>query len=155
MRILKADSLKRLAEWALNRVASAVPADIPEDLRFAGDPVTRILNECLLEAAGNVRHERTREVVTKFGQLGIWVPYKDSAYQDVRDWFLAEILDRADELRANLNPAHPDRAYINVWQKAGEESNRLREKGLLAPGEIGSLESQFTMEDPDPADSEL
>jgi len=103
---------------------------ISEDMSHCGNPAIAAINKILVAGADNIEPGFQRRTAKDFGQLGLWILYKDTAYRDVFFWMLYQILSRADTLLPLVEPfVKPvNEWYPNDWVHQQQESQRLKQE---------------------------
>lgn len=127
----------RLAVWAMHKAVRKDAEAIGAELESSPDAVARTANEALLSVAANVSREHQARMVREVGQFFIYVLSRDTAYRDLRNAALTELLRRAPEfaeqLRAEAQP--PEKWYINAYEASVEENRRRGAAGLATEEE--------------------
>ena len=105
---------------------------IHDDLFNSPNPVIRKMHSKLIEAAshmGTVYHKAT---IIDIGSFALWICYKDTAYNQPTYWILNEFLNDEElkkELQYYVNK--PEDWYCPRWQKTKDNTQKLRNKGLI------------------------
>jgi len=105
------------------------------------NPVIKNLNDALVIGANQIKPYWQRTMLKQFGQLGLWLVAKDTAYRDVFFWILNEVLKRADKLMVMIKPyvKEPSEWTPNLWFYSTEKTKQLKKEGKL-PDDMHSFE---------------
>lgn len=122
--------------------------EMSENLEYFPNPVIKNLNSILVIGANQVKPSWQRNMVKKFGQLGLWMIAKDTGYRDVFFWILNEILKRATELQVMIKPYVKDpKDWIpNIWLDSQNKTEQLRKDGKIPEYEHSFEEKMYIRE---------
>jgi len=143
------DKHKKIIKIAVGWFRKKTGAEIEvvhKDLKCCGNPVFGAIDKLINHAADSIDEKWQRRVVREFGELFLWILYKDTAYRDPAFWILYQLLEHADEIKEDLKEyvKEPQDWYVNAWSESKRHTAELIEKGRI-PGYAKALdESIFT-----------
>lgn len=121
---------------------------ISDDLEHSQNPVVRNLNTLLMIGANHLhqRDDYQKLMVLKYGQTGLWIVTKDTAYCDMFFWVLDKLLEHPEKMREMLKPyVKPPEEWIpNLWEAGRTQTRKLAEANKLPPYAKSMEESVYT-----------
>jgi len=101
--IIQGERLKKVFRMLLKLGYKYLKKDmkkVGDDLNYSQNPVIKNLNAILVIATNNLhtRDNYQKNMVLGYGQAGLWIITKDTAYRDILFWTLDKMLDHPDEL---------------------------------------------------------
>lgn len=149
--IIYGERLKKVFRMLLKLGYKTLKKDmdmISQDLDYNQNPVIRNLNAILKLGAYNLHQQDDyqRNETLKYGQAGLWIVTKDTAYRDMFFWTFDKILEHADEFRKLLKPyVKPPEEWIpNLWQASKDKTKELKKKKLIPDDDQSFEETMFT-----------
>ena len=142
----KHKKLLKIAESWLRKKMGANITVVHEDLSHCGNPVFSRITYLLNEAADNVSEKYQEKVIREYGELLLWILYKDTAYRDPAMWVLYQLLKNADIILKELEPYvnEPEDWYVNAWNESKKNTAEQRKKGKVSAVTKSLDESIFT-----------
>ena len=147
--ILFGDKHKRILKiaegWVRKKLGASV-ITVHNDLQNCGNPIFSRIDALINTAADSVQEKYQEHVIRDFGELLLWILYKDTAYRDPTFWILYQLLDNADVIKKELKMyvKEPKDWYVNAWHDSKEHTKKEREKGNIPNTKKSLDESIFT-----------
>jgi len=149
--IVHGERLKKVFRMLLKLGYKTLKRDmdmVSQDLQYTQNPVIRNLNAAIMLGASHLHQQDDyqKNTMLKYGQAGLWVITKDTAYRDVFFWTFDKILEHADEFRKMLKPyVKPPEEWIpNLWQDSKDKSERLKAEKKIPMDDKSFEETIFT-----------
>lgn len=119
---------------------------VDNDLRNCPNQVVKSVNTVILAAANQMKNRWQRKTIKLFGQLGLWIVYKDTAYRDAFFWIMYQILIRADKLLKVIEPyvKEPCDWTPNLWYDSRKLTKEQKKKGEIPDYSKSMEETIFT-----------
>jgi len=119
---------------------------VDHDLKHCPNEVVKAMNTAILAGSAQMKNKWQRKTIKLFGQLGLWIVYKDTAYRDAFFWIMYQILKRADKLLKVLEPyvKEPDEWTPNLWIDSKEKTKEQKKKGEIPDYSKSMEETIFT-----------
>jgi len=142
----KHKKLIKIADGWLRKKMGASVTVVHKDLQNCGNPVFSRIAEYLNYAANQVKEDYQKRMMLDYGELFLWILYKDTAYRDPALWVLYQLLKNSDVLIKEIEPyvKEPDDWYVNAWHDSKKHSKEQQAEGKI-PKTVKSFdESIFT-----------
>lgn len=119
--------------WLRSKLGASVK-QVHYDMSNCGNPVFQELTRIVNEGGDLIDAEYQKRIVKNYGELFLWILYKDTAYRDVTIWMLNEILKNSDQLKHDLKPylKDPKDMYVNSWVKSKEHSDEAKKANRIS-----------------------
>lgn len=121
---------------------------VGDDLNHSQNPVIKNLNALIVIAANNLhtRDNYQKNMTLGYGQAGLWLITKDTAYRDIFFWTLDKMLDHPDEFKKMLKPyvKPPEEWITNLWENSRLKSDRLKAEKKIPADDKSFEETIFT-----------
>jgi len=142
----KHKKLIKIAEGWLRKKIGASISVVHEDLEHCGNPIFARLAIYLNQAADEVQRDYQQKIIRDYGELFLWIMYKDTAYRDPAFWILYQMLEHADVLKKELEQyvKDPEDWYVNAWNESKKNTAEKRKEGKIPKNRKSFDESIFT-----------
>jgi len=142
----KHKKLVKIADGWLRKKMGASVTVVHEDLKNCGNPVFSRIAFWLNKAADEINRPYQQRMVRNYGELFLWIMYKDTAYRDPGFWVLYQLLKNADVILKEIEPyvKDPEDWYVNAWNESLKNSKELHDKGKIPKNQKSFDESIFT-----------
>jgi hypothetical protein len=123
----------KIAEGWLRRKLGASVEQVHEDMTNCGNPIFSRVTQIINKGADEVKEKYQERMIRDFGELFLWILYKDTAYRDVAIWMLYQMLHNSDEMKKELEDyvKDPDDWYVNSWHESKEHTKKMQEEGKI------------------------
>jgi hypothetical protein len=137
--------IKIADKWIRSKLGASVEV-VHADMENCGNPAFSIVDELINMAADSIDEKYQQKMVRNYGELFLWILYKDTAYRDVAIWLLYQLANNGDELKEMLKPylRQPDEWYVNSWNKSKRHTAKLRKEGKISSVRKALDEDIFT-----------
>lgn len=142
----KHKKLIKIADGWLRKKIGASITVVHEDLQNCGNPVFSRIAFWLNKAADEVNTVYQQKMIREYGELFLWIMYKDTAYRDPGLWVLYQLLKNADVLLKEIEPyvKEPENWYVNAWAESKKNTQEAHDKGKIPSTHKSLDESIFT-----------
>jgi hypothetical protein len=142
----KHKKLIKIADGWLRRKIGASVDVVHKDLSNCGNPVFFRIAKILNKAADYVDTKYQQKIIRDYGELFLWIMYKDTAYRDPAFWILYQLLDNAEVIKKELEPyvKEPEDWYVNCWNRSKINTAKGRKDGRIPNNRKSFDESIFT-----------
>jgi len=142
----KHKKLIKIADGWLRKKMGASTTVVHQDLMNCGNPVFSRIAFWLNKAADEVKEKYQQRMIRDYGELLLWILYKDTAYRDPSLWTLYQLLKNADVILKEIEPyvKEPEDWYVNAWHESKNNTKRKQEEGKLPKCTKSLDESIFT-----------
>ena len=133
-------------DWFIKKYSDGKNSEvIAEEINDCGNPIIRRIVKLRDKAINSISENHQKRMMKTFGDFGLWMMYKDTAYRQIFIWMLKELFDQKDELMPFINKYYvePDDWYINKWTKGKQKSKKQIESGEIPEGLMSNLEKYF------------
>jgi len=137
----------RMAIWLLKKKLGtcANSKDIQEDMENCGNEVFARLYMHFKNTVKQIKEEPQRNAIRDVGELGVWIPYKDTAYKDIIVYMLNEVINDKEICAAIKKQVKPSEEwYPNVWHETKRQTEKGREEGTISKYGKSFAEKVFT-----------
>ena len=147
--VRQGDKYKRIIKiaegWIRGKLGASVE-QVHEDMTNCGNPVFSRITQAVNESSALVRSGYQSRTVKNYGELLLWILYKDTAYRDVAIWILYQLLENGEQLRKELEPylKDPQDWYVNAWITSKEHTAQLKKEGKISKSSKSIDEYIFT-----------
>jgi hypothetical protein len=128
-------AMKKLPEYSIKA---------QDEMKLCTNPVFKRLYQKTMESAALIKENHHRAVVHDLGGLGIWMMYKDTAFDDVFSYTLLELY-KDKEFMADLERSvkKPEIWYVNVWHDVKANTQDKIAKGEITKYDLAVDEKTF------------
>jgi len=136
----------RMAIWLLKKKLGtcANSKDIQEDMENCGNEVFARLYMHFKNTVKQIKEEPQRNAIRDVGELGVWIPYKDTAYKDIIVYMLNEIINDKEICAAIKKQVKPSSQwYPNVWHETKKQTAKGKKEGVVTAHGVGFSEKVF------------
>jgi hypothetical protein len=148
MDIAGGDYIKKIirigSNLILNKLGISVEA-VERDIDCCQNPVIKELQALILLISHYTKMKRHAGMMQKYGQIALWVMYKDTAYRDQMMWMLYQLLENADKLMPIVKPyvKDPKDWYDNLVYDGQKITEKKRKEGKLPKMGYSEAEQVF------------
>lgn len=122
---------------------------IHEDMMNCSHQLYQIVAECLNETASKFDTPYHNKVTSEYGELGLWIMYKDTAWREAFVELLAQLFERKEIIEPLIKEYRKpkEKWYTNLWWNSRNKTKKLRESGEIPRYGKSHEESIFTPEE--------
>lgn len=151
--IIYGERMKKMFRMMLKTGMRFLKAEIQvvdENLRLSQNPVIKNLNSIILMGVAHTDPGWQKKMMQAYGQMGLWLIIKDTAYRDSFFWMLDQWTEAAiknpEKVRAMLKPyvKPPEEWTPNRWQSSKKLSNKLRREKKISRDQKSFEETIWT-----------
>lgn len=123
----------KIAEGWLRKKLGASIEQVHDDMTHCGNKGFQRVNRIINEGADSIDSGYQKRMVRNYGELFLWILYKDTAYRDVAVWILYKMLEEGEEFKKELEPylKDPENWYVNSWIKSKEHTAQQIKEGKI------------------------
>ncbi len=124
----------KIAEGWLRKKLDASVSGVHDDMTHCGNKAFQRIARILNEGADTITSGYQQRTVRNYGELFLWILYKDTAYRDVAVWILWQLLEEGEALKKELKPylKDPEDFYVNAWVESKQHTKEKMEKGEIS-----------------------
>lgn len=137
----------RMSIWLLKKKLGECSnsKNIKQDMENCGNIVFNRIYQHFINTTKEIKEEPQRNAIRDVGELGIWIPYKDTAYKEIIVYMLNEVIKDKELCAAIKKQVKPPKEwYPNVWHESKKQSDEERKKGTVMKYGKGFAEGVFT-----------